>query len=43
MAVAQLLRLRVVLTEQELAATNPACLFSDKLHHTLSDWKASLS
>ena len=32
------LRLRVVLTEQELAATNPACLFSDKLHHTLSDW-----
>ncbi|MGI9273393.1 MAG: N-succinylarginine dihydrolase [Endozoicomonas sp.] len=32
------LRLRVVLNEQELAATNPSCLMSDKLFNTLCQW-----
>lgn len=32
------LRLRVVLTEAELAATNPAMRLSDNLHARLSDW-----
>ena len=32
------LRLRVVLTEQELAATNPSCLMNDDLFSTLSLW-----
>ncbi len=32
------LRLRVVLTEAELAATNPAMRLSDDLHARLSDW-----
>lgn len=32
------LRLRVVLTEAELAATNPAMRLTDELHARLSDW-----
>ncbi len=32
------LRLRVVLTPEELAATNPDMLMSDKLHARLTDW-----
>ncbi len=32
------LRLRVVLTEAELAATNPAMRLTDTLHARLSDW-----
>ena len=32
------LRLRVVLTEAELAATNPAMRLTDALHARLSDW-----
>lgn len=32
------LRLRVVLTDQELAATNPAMRLTDALHARLSDW-----
>jgi succinylarginine dihydrolase len=32
------LRLRVVLTEDELAATNPAMRLTDKLHGALSVW-----
>ena len=32
------LRLRVVLNEQELAATNQACLMSDTLYDTLNRW-----
>ena len=32
------LRLRVVLTEAELAATNPAMRLTDDLHARLSDW-----
>lgn len=32
------LRLRVVLTEAELAATNPAMCLTDDLHARLSDW-----
>ena len=36
------LRLRVVLTETELAATNPAMRLTDDLHARLSDWAGRL-
>jgi succinylarginine dihydrolase len=32
------LRLRVALTQQELAAVNPACILNDDLYATLVDW-----